>query len=253
MLCSRNNKAGPIASCSTSVRLHCPINLTCALSMRTLTTVKFKMVVSEIFYSIQGESSYFGLPCVFVRLTACSLRCSYCDTEYAFYEGHEMSVDDIAKKVKSYGCELVEITGGEPLLQKESIELMEFLLKENYTVLLETSGAVSIKDVPERVVKIMDIKCPSSREAEKNLYDNIALLKPYDEVKFVLGSREDYDFAKKILKEHNITQKAAALFSPVYGKLELKELAGWMLKDSLKVRLQTQFHKIIWGENVRGV
>lgn len=211
------------------------------------------MIVNEIFYSIQGESSYAGLPCVFVRLTGCHLRCSYCDTEYAFYEGKEMGIDEITGSVKKWNCRLVEITGGEPLLQKECIELMEKLFQEGYTVLIETSGAVSIKDVPKNVIKIVDIKCPSSGESNKNILENMQWLNPQDEIKFVIGTREDYEFAKKFMHDEEPEKKIGVLFSPVYGKLDLKTLSEWLLQDMLPVRLQTQLHKMIWGENVRGV
>lgn len=211
------------------------------------------MTVNEIFFSIQGESSYSGLPCVFIRLTGCPLRCAYCDTEYAFYEGRSLTLPEILKEIARFDCRLVEITGGEPLAQKECIDLMQALIASDYTVLLETSGALSLKEVPQNVIKIMDIKCPSSREADKNLYENIAFLKPHDEIKFVIGTREDYDFAKETVRKYALEKKYAVLFSPVYGTMELKTLAGWILCDGICVRLQTQLHKIVWGENVRGV
>lgn len=211
------------------------------------------MTVNEIFFSIQGESSYSGLPCVFIRLTGCPLRCAYCDTEYAFYEGRSLTLPEILEEVTRFDCRLVEITGGEPLAQKECTDLMQALIASGYTVLLETSGALSLKEVPQNVIKIMDIKCPSSREADKNLYENIAFLKLHDEIKFVIGTREDYDFAKETVKKYALEKKHAILFSPVYGTMELKTLAGWILRDGICVRLQTQLHKLVWGENVRGV
>lgn len=211
------------------------------------------MLVNEIFYSIQGESSYAGLPCVFVRLTGCPLRCTYCDTEYAFYEGKNMTVTGILEEIMPYNCRLVEITGGEPLAQKECIDLMKELLSENYKVLLETSGALPLKDVPQCVVKIMDIKCPSSGEDGKNLFENISELAARDEIKFVIGTREDYEFAREITGKYELGTKHTVLFSPVYGKLDLKTLSEWILQDALHVKLQTQLHKMIWGENVRGV
>ena len=185
--------------------------------------------INEIFKSIQGESSYAGLPCIFVRLTGCNLRCTYCDTEYAFYEGKEMSVADVVKAVESCGISLVEITGGEPLLQKEVYPLMQALLDKKYTVMLETGGSLSLDEVPETVIKIMDLKCPSSGEEPRNHYANLGQLTFQDEVKFVIQTREDYDWCKKILIEYSIPEKTQVLFSPVYEKLDLKDLAKWIL------------------------
>lgn len=216
-------------------------------------TLNETMVVNEIFYSIQGESSYFGLPCVFVRLTGCPLRCAYCDTEHAFYEGKTMTIAGILESIKQYDCRLVEVTGGEPLAQKECVALLHALLKDGYHVLLETSGALPVNDVPSGVVKIMDIKCPSSGEDGKNNFDNISFLSSRDEIKFVIGTQEDYDYAKEILNRYSMGNKHTVLFSPVYGRMELKTLAEWILRDALPVRLQTQFHKWIWGGNARGV
>jgi 7-carboxy-7-deazaguanine synthase len=209
--------------------------------------------INEIFKSIQGESSHAGLPCVFVRLTGCNLRCTYCDTEYAFYEGKEMSVAEVVKAVESCGISLVEITGGEPLLQKEVYSLMQALLEKKYTVMLETGGSLSLDAVPEAVIKIMDLKCPSSGEEPRNHYANLSQLTFQDEVKFVIQTREDYDWCKKVLTEYSIPEKTQVLFSPVYEKLDLKEIAKWILEDNLRVRLQTQLHKVIWSKDAIGV
>ncbi len=209
--------------------------------------------INEIFKSIQGESSHTGLPCVFVRLTGCNLRCTWCDTEYAFYEGKGMTVDDVVDAVEQSGISLVEITGGEPLMQKEAIPLMQTLLEKNYTVMLETGGALPIDEVPEQVIKIMDLKCPGSGEESNNNYDNLRHLTVRDEVKFVILDREDYDWSKKILSEYSVPKKAQVLFSPVYEKLDLKDLVQWVLEDNLPVRIQTQLHKVIWSKDAIGV
>lgn len=211
--------------------------------------------VNEIFYSIQGESSYAGLPCVFIRLTGCNLRCSYCDTKYSYAEGEDMAVEKVLKKVRSYGCRLVEITGGEPLVQKAVPDFIRRLLDDGYIVLLETNGSLDIAVIDGRCVKIMDIKCPSSGEAEKNNRDNLRMLSENDEIKFVIGDRIDYDYAKDMLalveKENKKVTKM--LFSPLYRVLHPDILAGWILEDRLNVRMQLQMHKIIWGEGARGV
>jgi 7-carboxy-7-deazaguanine synthase len=209
--------------------------------------------INEIFKSIQGESSHSGLPCIFVRLTGCNLRCTYCDTEYAFYEGKEMPVAEVVKKVDGCGIPLVEITGGEPLLQKEVYPLMEKLLEKQYTVMLETGGSLALDKVPEAVIKIMDLKCPGSGEESQNNYENLNRLTLKDEVKFVILNREDYDWSRKILNDYSIHKKAQVLFSPVYDKLDLKDLAKWVLEDNLPVRLQTQLHKVIWSKDAIGV
>jgi len=211
------------------------------------------LTVNEIFKSIQGESSYTGRPCIFIRLTGCNLRCSWCDTEYAFYEGQPKSVKDIMDAIEPLGVPLVEITGGEPLLQEEVYDLMDALLAKNYEVLLETGGGVSVAKVPERVIKILDVKCPGSGEDAKNLWDNLDHLNPHDEVKFVLADRADYEWSRDVLQRRNIHQKVQVLFSPVYDTLGLKELAAWVLDDNLPVRVQTQLHKIIWGKDAIGV
>ena len=209
--------------------------------------------VNEIYFSIQGESSKAGLPCVFVRLTYCNLRCSYCDTEYAFYEGKELSIDEILKQINQFECKLVEITGGEPLVQKESLNLMKILCDEGFSVMLETGGSLPINKIDRRVKIIMDLKCPSSGMVKRNFYDNIAFLKPGDEVKLVIGSREDYVWSKEILEKYDIASKCEVLFSVVFGKLEPVKLAEWILEDKLNVRFQLQMHKFIWEPTAKGV
>ena len=209
--------------------------------------------ITEIYKSIQGESSFVGLPCVFVRLTGCNLRCSYCDTEYAFYEGKEMTVSKAVAAVEEFGLQLVEITGGEPLLQAESYDLMTRLLSLNYEVMLETGGSISIQDVPKEVFKIVDMKCPSSGEMEKNDLKNLFRLAQHDEVKFVIGNRKDYEWSLTILKEYKLQEKAKILFSPIFEVLNLCSLAKWILEDNLSVRLQTQLHKHIWDKHSTGV
>lgn len=209
--------------------------------------------INEIYLSIQGESSKAGLPCVFVRLTYCNLRCSYCDTEYAFYEGKEMAIDEIISGVKRYNCKLVEVTGGEPLFQEESIELMKRLCDEGYEVMLETGGSLTIKNVDERVMIILDLKCPSSKMMKKNLYENLDLIKPTDEIKFVIGTRQDYEWTKEILKKYELEKKCNILLSVVFGMLEPAKLIEWMLEDNLEARFQLQMHKFIWEPNTKGV
>lgn len=209
--------------------------------------------VNEIFFSIQGESSYAGLPCVFVRLTYCNLRCSYCDTAYAFYDGTDYSIDEIISKVKEYKCKLVEITGGEPLFQKESFELMQRLCDEGFEVMLETGGSLPIKDVDKRVKIIMDLKCPSSNMMKKNLYENINYIKQTDEIKFVIGTKEDYEWAKEIISKYELNKKCTVLFSVVFGQLEPVTLVNWILEDKLNVRFQLQMHKYIWHPETKGV
>ena len=210
--------------------------------------------VNEIFYSIQGESTHAGRPCVFVRLAGCDLRCSWCDTPYAFGEGRRMSIDDVLQAVDSYGSPLVEVTGGEPLLQEDVYPLMQRLLDEGRTVLLETGGQIDISRVPGAVVKVMDVKCPASGESEKVEWRNIDRLGSLDQVKFVIQDRADYEFARDTLQRHALERRCAAvLFSPVHGVLEPKQLSEWILEDRLPVRLQIQLHKKIWGDNARGV
>lgn len=204
--------------------------------------------IFEIFYSLQGESSRVGLPTVFVRLTGCPLRCGYCDTEYAFHGGATQSFDEILSKVASYQAQYVCVTGGEPLAQKGCHELLKMLCDEGYKVSIETSGAMDISQVDQRVSIIMDIKTPGSGEESKNLWRNIATLSVKDEVKFVMVDRADYDWAKQILSQYDLTLKCPVLFSPVYKTLPPADLAAWVLEDHLPVRMQVQLHKILWGE-----
>ena len=212
------------------------------------------LTVNEIFHSIQGESTRAGNPCVFVRLTACDLRCTWCDTPYAFYEGRKMSIDDVVKAVDDYGCPLVEITGGEPLLQDDVYPLMERLLEAGHTVMLETGGHRPIDRVPADVVKIVDVKCPGSGEADKNDWSNLGRLAPHDEIKFVIKDRADYDYARDVIGRHGLLNRCAAiLFSPVHGVLAPKTLSEWMLEDGVPARLQLQLHKYIWTPDTRGV
>jgi 7-carboxy-7-deazaguanine synthase len=212
------------------------------------------LTINEIFYSIQGESTRAGRPCVFVRLAACDLRCSWCDTPYAFYEGRKMSVADVVASVDQYGCPLVEITGGEPLLQEDVYPLMDRLMLSGRTVMLETGGHRPISRVPEGVVKIVDVKCPASGEADKNHWANLDLLAPNDEVKFVITDRADYDFARDVIARHRLADRAAAvLLSPVHGVLDPRTLSEWILEDHLPARLQVQLHKYIWSPSTRGV
>ena len=209
--------------------------------------------VNEIYHSIQGESTYTGLPCVFIRLTGCNLRCSYCDTEYAFYDGKDYSIKQIVDEVKKYNCKLVEITGGEPLMQDESITLMKKLCDEDFDVMLETAGNMPIKNVDKRVKIIMDLKCPSSGMMDKNLYENVTHLKKDDEVKFVIGNREDYDWMKEIIIKYDLQNKCTLLASVVFGTLEPLTLVNWILEDKLDVRFQLQTHKYIWHPETKGV
>ena len=212
------------------------------------------LTINEIFHSIQGESTYTGRPCVFVRLTACDLRCSWCDTPYAFHEGRKVTLEDVLAQVASYGCNLVEITGGEPLLQREVYPLMDRLLGSGKTVMVETGGHMSIERVPGPVIKIVDVKCPGSGEAHRNDWANLDRLAPHDEVKFVIKDRADYEYARDIVAKHRLSGRVAGvLFSPVHGVMDSRELAAWILEDKLDVRLQLQAHKFIWGADVRGV
>ena len=212
------------------------------------------LTINEIFHSIQGESTRAGEPCVFVRLTACDLRCSWCDTPYAFYEGRKMAVDDVVAAVEQYGCRLVEITGGEPLLQEDVYPLMTRLLAHGRTVMLETGGHRPITRVPPEVVKIVDVKCPGSGEAARNDWSNLDQLAAHDEVKFVITDRRDYDYARDVVARHDLSRRAAAvLFSPVHGVLDPQTLSEWMLADRVPARLQLQLHKYIWSPNTRGV
>lgn len=209
--------------------------------------------VNEIYYSIQGESTKAGLPCLFIRLTYCNLRCKYCDTEYAFFEGKDLTVDQILAEVRKVECNLIEITGGEPLVQLESIDLMKTLCDNGYEVLLETGGSLPIKEIDPRVKIIMDLKCPSSGMTKKNYYENINYIKPGDELKFVIGSREDYEWSREIINNYKLTNKCSVLFSVVFGELEPVKLVEWILNDRLNVRFQLQMHKFIWEPTAKGV
>lgn len=209
--------------------------------------------INEIYKSIQGESSKAGLPCVFVRLTYCNLRCTYCDSEYAFYDGKDFEIEQIVDEIKKLNCNLVEITGGEPLFQTESIQLMKKLCNEGFEVMLETSGSLPIENVDKRVMIILDLKCPSSGMQKKNLYQNIEFIKPNDEIKFVIGNYEDYLWAKEKIVEYNLVEKCNVLFSTVFNKLEPRKLVEWIIKDNLNVRFQLQMHKFIWEPDRKGV
>lgn len=212
------------------------------------------LTINEIFYSIQGESTFVGRPCVFVRLTGCDLRCAWCDTPYAFHEGRKFSIEEVLQEVEKYGCPLVEVTGGEPLLQDDVYPLMERLLERGRTVLLETGGQIDISRVPGKVVKVMDVKCPGSGEAGKNHWENIDRLGSRDQVKFVIRDREDYEYARDVVQRHALERRCAAvLFSPVHRVLEPKRLSEWVLQDRVPARVQLQIHKYIWGADVRGV
>ena len=212
------------------------------------------LTVNEIYRSIQGESTHAGRPCVFVRLTACDLRCAWCDTPYAFTGGRKVSVDDVIADVQRLGGDLVELTGGEPLLQADAYPLMQRLLDLKYGVLLETGGHVPIDDVPDPVVAIVDVKCPASGEAPRMHWPNLEQLSPHDEVKFVIQDRADFDYAKDVVARFDLTTRAAAvLVSPVHGVLAPADLAAWILDSGLPVRLQLQAHKYVWGAEARGV
>lgn len=211
--------------------------------------------VNEIFFSIQGESSHAGRPCAFIRLAGCNLRCSYCDTRYAYEEGSWREIDDIEREIRPFGCSLVEVTGGEPLLQTETPELVRRLLDRGYTVLLETNGSLDIGAVDERCTRIVDMKCPSSGETDKNRLENLAILTPDDEVKFVIADRCDFDYARTLIAERLSGRRdlKPPLFSPAFGRLNPEDLARWILEERLDVRLQIQLHKVIWGPEKRGV
>ena len=212
------------------------------------------LTVNEIFHSVQGESSYAGRPCVFVRLTACDLRCSWCDTPYAFHEGRKRSLDEVLAEVEGYGCPLVEVTGGEPLLQEGVYALMQSLVDRGRTVLLETGGHRSTERVPGQVITILDVKCPGSGEAHRHDWSNLDRLRPHDEVKFVIRDRADYDYARDVVARHDLARRAAAVhFSPVHGELSPRTLSEWVLADRLPVRVQLQLHKVIWDPGTRGV
>lgn len=213
-----------------------------------------RLRITEIFYSVQGESSHAGKRCIFVRLTGCHLRCTWCDTEYSFVGGQWMSFDALFEQIAAYDCKLVEITGGEPLLQDAVIPFMRELLERGYTVMLETSGAIDIRPVDARVIKIVDVKCPGSQEEGRNLWSNLENLAPHDEVKCVVGDRRDYEYARDVIRKYGLDARPVLpLLSPVHGSITLKQLAEWMLEDKLDARFQLQLHKYIWGADVHGV
>jgi len=212
------------------------------------------LTVNEIFHSIQGESGLSGRPCVFVRLTGCDLRCVWCDTPYAFHDGRRLDVAEVITEVAAYACDLVEITGGEPLLQDDVYPLMDRLLETGATVLLETGGQVNVSRVPAAVVKIVDVKCPGSGESNRNDWDNLSCLTARDQTKFVIADRTDYEFARDVVRRHALESRCGAvLFSPVHAVLPPERLAEWILADRLPVRLQVQLHKYLWGSETRGV
>jgi 7-carboxy-7-deazaguanine synthase len=209
--------------------------------------MSYKLRISEIFFSLQGESSLFGYPTVFVRLTGCPLRCSYCDTTYAFKGGEWMSDAQIKQEIAKYNPKYICVTGGEPLAQKDCRRLLVDLLDHGYTVSLETSGAISIEDVDPRVMRVVDLKTPASGEQDKNLMSNLDYMTASDEFKFVICNREDYEWARQMLDEHRLSEKSAVLFSPAEGSIQPGDLADWILQDNLPVRMQLQLHKILWG------
>jgi 7-carboxy-7-deazaguanine synthase len=216
--------------------------------------VSERLRINEIFFSIQGESTRAGCPCVFVRLTGCNLRCRWCDTEYAFYEGRHLAVEEIVERVRGYGCKLVEVTGGEPLLQKGIHHLFRLLLDGGFTVMVETSGERDLSLIEPRVIKIMDLKCPSSGECARNRLANLQHLSTRDEVKFVIADRGDFEWACGMINQYRLSQRVGAvLLSPVFGVLPPADLAGWILKERLPARMQLQMHKFIWPPDMRGV
>jgi 7-carboxy-7-deazaguanine synthase len=215
--------------------------------------------VTEIFHSVQGESTWAGLPCTFIRLTGCPLRCTWCDTEYAFHGGEKMTLDAIISRVREIGTPIVEITGGEPLIHRNAFVLAERLVDEGFTVLVETSGAIDVSPLDPRVHRIMDLKCPGSGEESRNMWSNLDHLTGRDEIKFVIAGREDYEWARAVIRDRALDRRVergelrALLFSPVWESMDFRELAQWVLEDRLPVRYQIQLHKIIWGANVHGV
>lgn len=219
-------------------------------SMPQSTTLR----VLEIYKSIQGESTWAGLPCTFVRLARCHLRCSWCDTAYAFYGGDPLSIEEIVRQCDVLDCSLVEITGGEPLVQEDCPRLAARLLDSGYTVIVETSGTLPISTLPEEAIKIMDLKCPGSGECEKNDWSNIDALSEHDEVKFVIADRNDYEWSLDAVRKHRLADRCnAVLFAPVFGTIDPKSLAQWITEDNAPVRLQIQLHKILWPPDARGV
>ena len=211
--------------------------------------------VTEIFCSIQGESTHAGRPCTFVRLTGCPMRCTWCDSEYTFTGGEHASIDEVLRQVHNFGCRLVEVTGGEPLAQREAFDLIKRLCEESYEVLIETGGYVSTKDLDQRAKIILDVKCPASGEAERNHWPNLTRLRPdLDEVKFVVADRADWDFARQVVKDYDLERRAKAiLISPAWGQINLPDLAEWIVESGMNLRMQLQLHKHIWGPDARGV
>ena len=216
-------------------------------------SLKIMLRVTEIYYSIQGEGSKSGLPCVFVRLSGCNLRCSWCDTEYGFSGGKEMSCAEILRTVQEYNCSLVEVTGGEPLMQTETPELVDLFLENEYSVMVETGGSLDISVLSDKTIKIVDMKCPGSGMSEKNDYENLQRLTAIDELKFVVADKKDFDWSCALIKKHQLENRDNLIFSPVYGEVKLSDLADWIMKSGLKVRLQVQLHKYIWGAEKTGV
>lgn len=212
-----------------------------------------RLLIHEIYRSLQGESTFAGLPCAFVRTTVCGQRCTYCDTPHAFTEGTEMSLDEVLGRVRELDCPLVELTGGEPLLQPEVLPLMTALADGGATVLLETGGAEAVSGVDRRVHIIMDLKCPDSGECERNRWANLDHLKATDQIKFVLASRRDFDWAVRAIREHRLDERFTVLLSAVFGKVAVADLAAWLLESRLNVRMQLQMHKYIWDPKARGV
>ena len=211
--------------------------------------------VNEVYFSIQGESTYTGLPCLFVRLTGCNLRCTWCDTEYGYYSGEDRSIDSILAELTKLApqCKLVEITGGEPLLQAECATLVDKLIESGYKVLIETSGSVDISTVSDQAVRIVDMKCPASGMVEKNDYENLNRLTSQDEVKFVVEDQADFDWSIDLITKYKLVEKCTILISPVFGKIELETLANLILESKLAIRMQTQLHKSIWAPEKTGV
>ena len=209
--------------------------------------------VTEIFHSIQGESTHAGRPCAFIRLTGCPLRCSWCDTAYAFYGGRDMTQDDIVDRVRSFNCGLVEVTGGEPLSQPASLPLLTRLCDEGFEVLVETSGAIDTAGVDQRAHVILDIKCPGSGMADRMYWPNLDRLRPQDEAKFVIKDRADYEWMRNVVRRENLPARCTVLVSPVFGEVDIRHVAEWVLADKLPVRFQLQMHKYIWAPDMRGV
>ncbi|HEY7442251.1 MAG TPA: 7-carboxy-7-deazaguanine synthase QueE [Vicinamibacterales bacterium] len=209
--------------------------------------------MTEIFHSIQGESSFAGQPCVFIRLTGCPLRCTWCDTDYAFFGGQELSIEEIVAKVGSYGCRLVEVTGGEPLAQSQAFTLITNLCDKEHTVLIETSGAIDTAPVDPRAHVILDVKCPGSGMSDRMYWPNLQRLSMKDEAKFVLADRADYEWARDVIAQRELASRCTVLMSPVFGSLDPRQLAEWVLADRLPVRVQLQLHKLIWAPDMRGV